>query len=114
MNTIYGFTVREKETDHMSYDNWKDKEQTFQTIDVRHLQGNFSEGLKKKAKALDVDEGLHIIQTFEPHPLYAVMEGLGYEHHTEQRGGRQSSTSGSAAWRRKRTVKPLPSSRWLF
>lgn len=31
-------------------------------------------------------EGLHIIQTFEPHPLYAVMEGLGYEHHTEQRG----------------------------
>ncbi len=30
-------------------------------------------------------EGLHIIQTFEPHPLYAVMEGLGYEHHTEQR-----------------------------
>lgn len=86
MNTIYGFTVREKETDHMSYDNWKDKEQTFQTIDVRHLQGNFFEGLKKKAKALDVDEGLHIIQTFEPNPLYAVMEGLGYEHHTEQRG----------------------------
>ena len=30
-------------------------------------------------------QGLHIIQTFEPHPLYAVMEGLGYEHHTEQR-----------------------------
>ena len=25
-----------------------------------------------------VGEGLHIIQTFEPHPLYAVMEGLGY------------------------------------
>ena len=32
-----------------------------------------------------VGEGLQIIQTFEPHPLYAVMEGLGYEHHTEQR-----------------------------
>ena len=32
-----------------------------------------------------VGEGLHIIQTFEPHSLYAVMEGLGYEHHTEQR-----------------------------
>ena len=70
----------------MSYENWKDKAQGFQTMDVRHIQGSFFEGLKKKAEALEVGEGLHIIQTFEPHPLYAVMEGLGYEHHTEQRG----------------------------
>ncbi|MFR6694380.1 MAG: DUF2249 domain-containing protein [Dysosmobacter sp.] len=55
-------------------------------MDVRHIQGSFFEGLKKRAEALEVGEGLHIIQTFEPHPLYAVMEGLGYEHHTEQRG----------------------------
>ena len=52
----------------------------------RHIQGSFFEGLKKRAEALEVGEGLHIIQTFEPHPLYAVMEGLGYEHYTEQRG----------------------------
>ena len=70
----------------MSYENWKDKAQGFQTMDVRHIQGSFFEGLKKKAEALEVGEGLHIIQTFEPHPLYAVMEGLGYEHYTEQRG----------------------------
>ena len=70
----------------MSYENWKDKAQGFQTMDVRHIQGSFFEGLKKRAEALEVGEGLHIIQTFEPHPLYAVMEGLGYEHHTEQRG----------------------------
>ena len=69
----------------MSYENWKDKAQGFQTMDVRHIQGSFFEGLKKRAEALEVGEGLHIIQTFEPHPLYAVMEGLGYEHHTEQR-----------------------------
>ena len=55
-------------------------------MDVRHIQGSFFEGLKKRAEALEVGEGLHIIQTFEPHPLYAVMEGLGYEHHTKQRG----------------------------
>lgn len=55
-------------------------------------------------------EGLQIIQTFEPHPLYAVMEGLGYEHHTEQR----SSMSGSAVWRRMQATAPLRSSRWLF
>ena len=70
----------------MSYENWKDKAQGFQTVDVRHIQGSFFEGLRKRAEALEVGEGLHIIQTFEPHPLYAVMEGLGYEHHTEQRG----------------------------
>ena len=70
----------------MSYENWKDKAQGFQTVDVRHIQGSFFEGLKKRAEALEAGEGLHIIQTFEPHPLYAVMEGLGYEHHTEQRG----------------------------
>ena len=69
----------------MNYENWKNKAQGFQTVDVRHIQGSFFEGLKKRAEALEVGEGLHIIQTFEPHPLYAVMEGLGYEHHTEQR-----------------------------
>ena len=70
----------------MSYENWKNKAQGFQTVDVRHIQGSFFEGLRKRAEALEVGEGVHIIQTFEPHPLYAVMEGLGYEHHTEQRG----------------------------
>ena len=93
----------------MSYENWKNKAQGFQTVDVRHIQGSFFEGLKKRAEALEVGEGLHIIQTFEPHPLYAVMEGLGYEH-----GVRRSSMSGSAVWRRRKATAPLPSSRWLF
>ena len=53
----------------MSYENWKDKAQGFQTVDVRHIQGSFFEGLRKRAEALEVGEGLHIIQTFEPHPL---------------------------------------------
>jgi len=91
----------------MSYENWKDKAQGFQTMDVRHIQGSFFEGLKKRAEALEVGEGLHIIQTFEPHPLYAVMEGLGY-------GVRRSSMSGSAAQRRRKATAPPPSSRWLF
>ncbi len=81
---VWFYRVR-KENNRMSYENWKNKAQGFQTVDVRHIQGSFFEGLKKRAEALEVGEGLHIIQTFEPHPLYAVMEGLGYEHHTEQR-----------------------------
>ena len=70
----------------MSYENWKDQAPNFQVVDVRHLQGNFFPGLKQKAMGLEVGEGFTVIQTFEPHPLYAAMEALGFEHHTEQAG----------------------------
>ena len=69
----------------MSYENWKDKIGTFEVMDVRGKKLDFFPAMKAKAAALKNGEGLHIIQTFEPHPLYAVMEGLGYEHHTERR-----------------------------
>ncbi|MGP1523254.1 MAG: DUF2249 domain-containing protein [Treponema sp.] len=68
----------------MSYENWKDKTADFEKIDVRKLQGNFFPGLKKKAESLKAGEGLVIIQSFEPHPLYEVFEKLGFEHHTEK------------------------------
>ena len=71
----------------MSYENWKNKAQGFQTMDVRHIQGSFFEGLKKRAEALEVGEGLHIIQTFEPVPLYPVLALMGFEHHMEKVSG---------------------------
>ena len=71
----------------MSYENWKNKAQGFQTVDVRHIQGSFFEGLKKRAEALEVGEGLHIIQTFEPVPLYPVLALMGFERHTEKVSG---------------------------
>jgi uncharacterized protein (DUF2249 family) len=68
----------------MGYENWKQKISEFKTVDVRHLQGNFFPGLQKQAQALKQGEGLKIIQTFEPHPLYGAFEALGFEHHTER------------------------------
>lgn len=65
--------------------NWEDKIDSFKKIDVRGIQGNFFAALKKQAMALPVGEGLEIVQSFEPIPLYEVMEGLGYEYYTEQR-----------------------------
>ena len=47
----------------MSYENWKDKAQGFQTVDVRHIQGSFFEGLRKRAEALEVGEGLPVSYT---------------------------------------------------
>lgn len=70
----------------MSYADWKDQISGFKTIDVRGIQGNFFQGLKKQAMALSAGGGLEIIQSFDPIPLYEVMEGLGFEHYTEQKG----------------------------
>lgn len=65
--------------------NWDDKKQTLKTIDVRGIQGNFFQGLKRQAEKLEVGQGLEIIQSFDPIPLYEVMEDLGFEHTTEQK-----------------------------
>ena len=70
----------------MSYTDWKDKVSEFKQIDVRGIQGNFFQGIKKQAMQLPAGNGLEIIQNFDPIPLYEVMEGLGYQHFTEQKG----------------------------
>ena len=63
---------------------WKDKVDSFKKIDVRGIAGNFLEGLKNQATKLPVGQGMEVIQTFEPIPLYEVMEKLGYVHATEK------------------------------
>ena len=70
----------------MSYENWKNKTAQFEKIDVRQLQGNFFPGLRKKAASLKAGEGLEIVQSFEPFPLYEALAELGFEHNTEQAG----------------------------
>ena len=65
---------------------WKNKIGSFRKIDVRGIQGNFFQGLKQQAMQLPAGSGLEIVQNFDPIPLYEVMEGLGYEHFTEQKG----------------------------
>ena len=65
---------------------WKNKIGTFKQIDVRGIQGNFFQGIKRQAMQLPAGSGLEIIQSFDPIPLYEVMEDLGFEHITEQTG----------------------------
>jgi hypothetical protein len=71
----------------MSYENWKDKIGTFEVMDVQGKKMDFFPALKAKAAALKNGEGLHIIQTFEPVPLYPVLALMGFEHHTEKVSG---------------------------
>ena len=70
----------------MAYSDWQDKTASFKRIDVRGAVGNFFAGLKKQAEETAVGSGIEVVQGFEPIPLYEVMDGLGFERHTERTG----------------------------
>lgn len=52
------------------------------TVDVRGVAGNFFPGLKQQAMQLEEGDSLEVIQSFDPIPLYEVMEELGFDHET--------------------------------
>ncbi len=56
----------------------------FEVMDVRQLKGNFLPSILKKAQNLEVGNGLCVIQSFEPIPLYSALEELGYERQTKK------------------------------
>ncbi|MGV8147214.1 MAG: DUF2249 domain-containing protein [Alkaliphilus sp.] len=64
---------------------WLDKKENFVEVDARSLKGDFLHMILKKAKNTKVGEGISIIQSFEPIPLYSAMENLGFEHYTEKK-----------------------------
>ena len=62
---------------------WLKNKEKFVEFDVRPLKGNFLLAIIKKAKTIPKEEGITIIQNFEPIPLYNAMKNLGFEYHTE-------------------------------
>ena len=64
---------------------WMEKKDSFEVIDVRKLTSNFLPMILMKAKRKNVGEGLCIIQTFEPKPLYSALEDLGFDYATDKR-----------------------------
>lgn len=71
---------------------WEDKKESFEIIDVRKATANFLPGLLQKAGKLAEGEGLCIVQTFEPIPLYSAMADIGFEHVTEKSSGQEFRT----------------------
>lgn len=62
---------------------WIDKKDKFETLDARQANPiDFFPAVTGKAQSMPEGEGLHIIQSFEPVPLYAVLGGMGFEHET--------------------------------
>jgi alkylhydroperoxidase/carboxymuconolactone decarboxylase family protein YurZ len=64
--------------------NWLKNKDNFEVFDVRKLTGNFFPAIYKKAQKLEINQGLCIVQSFEPIPLYSSFTELGYEYFTEK------------------------------
>jgi len=64
--------------------DWVNKKESFDVVDVRNLTGNFLPGLLGKASKVEVGDGMCVLQSFEPIPLYSAMADLGFEHLTEK------------------------------
>jgi hypothetical protein len=63
---------------------WLSIKDSFEVIDVRKLTGNFLPMLLKKGSITSVGEGICVVQSFEPIPLYSTMADLGFEYVTEK------------------------------
>ncbi|MFH5835834.1 DUF2249 domain-containing protein [Proteiniclasticum sp. C24MP] len=63
---------------------WEDRISTFKVLDVRELEGNILPMILHQAESVEVGQGITIIQSFEPKPLYASMEKLGFTNHLEK------------------------------
>ncbi len=64
--------------------SWEDKKASFPVIDVRKLTTNFLPMILNKAQQVNLNNGICIIQSFEPKPLYSALKDLGFEHLTEK------------------------------
>ena len=92
----------------MSYENWKNKAQGFQTVDVRHIQGSFFEGAEEKeprrwrwAKDYTSSRPLSRIHCTLSWRAWATST-------TPSSGVRRSSMSGSAVWEKKEGDSSAP------
>lgn len=69
--------------------DWEDKKDTFPVIDVRDLTSNFLPMILYRAQQVNLNNGMCVVQTFEPKPLYSALQDLGFEHMTEKIGERE-------------------------
>lgn len=64
--------------------NWESKKGSFGVIDVRNMTSNFLPMILHKAQMVPVGQGVSVVQSFEPKPLYSALKDLGFEYLTEK------------------------------
>ena len=62
--------------------HWQNSKESFEVTDVRELSGNFLPMIIKKANNVTVGDGICVVQSFEPIPLYSALADLVFEHIT--------------------------------
>ncbi len=65
-------------------EQWQSNKESFEVTDVRELRGNFLPMIIKKANNVAIGDGICVVQSFEPVPLYSALADLGFEHTTEK------------------------------
>lgn len=55
-----------------------------QTLDVRDVDGEPFDNIMSALAALDDAETLDLVNSFEPEPLYPVLDQRGFSHEAEQ------------------------------
>ncbi len=63
---------------------WNDKKESYEVLDGRALAGNFLKTILEKAEKVRAGDGICVVQSFEPIPLYSTLEEIGFEHLTEK------------------------------
>ncbi|NMB34836.1 MAG: DUF2249 domain-containing protein [Firmicutes bacterium] len=64
--------------------DWENKKPAFTVIDVRKFTSSFLPMILRKAQQVDLNNGICVVQSFEPKPLYSALKDLGFEHSTEK------------------------------
>ncbi len=64
--------------------NWKSNKIFFDVVDARKMSGNFLPAILKKVEQISLYEGICVIQSFEPIPLYSILEKMGFEKDCEK------------------------------
>lgn len=64
---------------------WLEQKEAFTVMDVRNSKGNFLPAILKKANDIMVGDGICVVQSFEPIPLYSALEELGFEYYSDKK-----------------------------
>lgn len=64
--------------------HWENQKTSFPVVDVRNLTTNFLPMILHKAQQVNLNNGICVVQSFEPKPLYSALKDLGFEHLTEK------------------------------
>jgi uncharacterized protein (DUF2249 family) len=62
-------------------------ESTTERLDARDIDGEPFDAIMTALADLDADERLLLVNSFEPQPLYSVLEDRGFDHETERVAG---------------------------